>query len=296
MFERAIGIDPDFALAYAGLADAKALIADYAIERPEAVMPQAKTAALRALDIDPSLGEAHCSLAFISAMYEWKWAEAEERYRTALRLNPGYATAHHWLACDLLALLGRLDEALAEIDIAIELDPLSLILYEGRSYIFLLKRQFEMAEEQSRSIVDTHPSFYKTHASLGRALIQQARYDEGIAELELARRLAGDVPNILGAMGQAFALSGRADRARALLSELDGMSRRRFVPSTCFTLIHAGLGETERALEWLEHGVDRREMPVAALLVHPAYDSLRDHPRFTALLRRLGLAYGATTA
>lgn len=296
LFERAIAIDPDFALAYAGLADAKALLADYAIERPEAVMPQAKAAALRALEIDPSLGEAHCSLAFISAMYEWKWAEAEERYRTALRLNPGYATAHHWFACDLLALVGRLDEAMAEVDIAIELDPLSLILYEGRSYIFLLKRQFELAEQQSRSIVDTNPSFYKTHSSLGRALIQQARYDEGIAELELTRRLAGDVPNLLGAMGQAFALSGRAGRARALLAELDAMSRERFVPSTCFALIHAGLGEVDRALDWLEHGADRREMPVSALLVHPAYDTLRDHARFAALLRRLGLARGATTS
>jgi serine/threonine-protein kinase len=95
-------------------------------------------------------------------------------------------------------------------------------------------------------------------------------------------------------MGQAFALSGRPDRARALLAELDAMSRERFVPSTCFALIHGGLGEVDRALDWLEHGADRREMPVSALLVHPAYDTLRDHPRFAALLRRLGLAGAAT--
>jgi TolB-like protein len=139
LFEHAIAIDSSFAPGYAGLADAKALLADYGVERPEAVMPAAKAAALRALEIDPTLEEAYCSLAFIATMFEWNWVEAEASYRRALELNPGYATAHHWLGCDLLALLGRLDEAMDEIEIAVELDPLSLIILEGRAYVRMLK-------------------------------------------------------------------------------------------------------------------------------------------------------------
>jgi serine/threonine-protein kinase len=288
LFEHAIAIDSNFAPAYAGLADAKALLADYGVERPEAVMPAARSAALRALEIDPTLGEAYCSLAFIATMLEWKWAEAEAYYRRALQLNPGYATSHHWLGCDLLALLGRLDEAMDEVEIAVELDPLSLIILEGRAYIRLLKRQFEGAADQCHAIIKTDPSFYKGHASLGRALIQLGRYDEALAHLGIARRQAGDVPSILGATGQALALRGRRDEARRVLTDLEAMGRRRYVPSTCFALIHAGLGEQEIALDYLKRGVDQREMQVTALMVHPAYDALRTHPRFNALLQRLG--------
>jgi serine/threonine-protein kinase len=221
-------------------------------------------------------------------MLEWKWAEAEAYYRRALQLNPGYATSHHWLGCDLLALLGRLDEAMDEVEIAVELDPLSLIILEGRAYIRLLKRQFEGAADQCHAIIKTDPSFYKGHASLGRALIQLGRYDEALAHLGIARRQAGDVPSILGATGQALALRGRRDEARRVLTDLEAMGRRRYVPSTCFALIHAGLGEQEIALDYLKRGVDQREMQVTALMVHPAYDALRTHPRFNALLQRLG--------
>jgi TolB-like protein/Flp pilus assembly protein TadD len=288
LFERAAALDPEFALAYAGVADAHALLADYAQEPPGAAMPAAKTAALRALAIDPTLGEAHCSLAFISSHFERDWNTAEVHYRRALDLNPGYATTHHWFGVDYLAILGRFKEALAEIDIARQLDPLSQIICEGRGLVLMLEGRYDEAVEHYREMIRRDPSFYKAHTGLGRTLLQMGRYEEALENLERGRRIAGDIAYILGAMGQAYGLSGRTEQAREVLEKLSAMAQRRYVPSTCFALVHAGLGEKTAALGWLQRGVDSRELPVVALYTHPAYDSLRDEPVFEDLLRQLG--------
>lgn len=289
-FRRSTELDGNFALGYAGLADAYALLADYGLEPPSEGMPASKRAATRALEIDPSLGEAHCSLAFLSAMYEWKWAEAEEHFRHALALNPGYATAHHWLGTDLLANLGRFEEALDEIDIARQLDPLSPVIGESRGYTLMLARRWEEAAAHFREMAVSEPSFFKVHTTLGRTLMHMGRYDEAIASLNQGRQVVGwDVPTILGAMGQAYALKGERDEAVRLLNQLSGISRTAYVPSTSFALVHIGLGEKAKALEWLERGLENRELPMTALAVHPGYDPLRSEPAFQALLRRMGL-------
>jgi TolB-like protein/Tfp pilus assembly protein PilF len=145
-FEQAVALDPQFAAAHAGIADAYALLAEYGLQQPAEVLVQAKEAARRALDIDPSLGEAHCSLGLLLTLHEWKWTEAEAHFRRALDLNPGYATAHHWLACDFLPIFGRFEEAMREIKIAVALDPLSPIISEGQAFLLILQRRYEEAE------------------------------------------------------------------------------------------------------------------------------------------------------
>lgn len=289
-FQEAALIDPGFALAYAGLADAYALLADYGIERPSEVVPQAKAAALRALEIDNSLGEAYASLALMTGLCDWKWAEAEAYYRRALDVNPGYATTHHWLSTDHLCLLGRTDEALEEIAIARQLDPLSSIISEGFGYILMLAGRYDEASDHLQSIAAGDPKFYKSYTARGRVLIQLGRYGEALELLRRGEHLSGNVPTVLGAMGQAYALNGQKAEARKLLREIEAMSQERYVPSTCFTLIHLGLGEKARALDWLEKGAAQHELPLAALGVHPAYDDLRREPRFAVLLERVGLA------
>jgi len=289
-FENAVAADGNSALAHAGLADAYSLLVDYGLMHPAEGVPHAKEAAERAIALDPDLAEPHASLAFIRGLYEWEWEDAERLYKRAIALNPGYATAHHWLACDHYALLGRFDEAVAEIHIAIELDPLSSIILEGRAYILMLRGEYEAAIAGYQEIAAADPTFYKAYTSMGRAYVQMGRYREALAMLEKGRSLAGDVPSILGAMGQVCGLAGDGRRARELLAELERLSETRYVPSTCLAVVWLGMGDKTKALEWLEKGCGLRESPLTTLKVHPAYDPLRGEPRFDKLLRRLRLA------
>ncbi len=287
-FERAIAADPNSALAYAGLADAYTLLTDYGVIRPSQGVELAKSAAESAIALDPELGEPHASLALICGQNEWKWAEAEQLYRRAIELNPGYAPAHHWLAVDHLAMLGRFAEALEEVQIAVELDPLSNIILEGRSYIYVIMHRYEEGLAGYRELAAFDPSFYKVYTSMGRAYSLMGRYEEALAALEKGRLLAGEVPTILAALAQNYALTGNSGHARELIAELEELSTRRYVTSTCFAVAHLGLGETARALDWLEKGCDRRESALTALKVHPLYDPLRGEPRFQKLLERVG--------
>jgi serine/threonine-protein kinase len=288
--EQAIAVDPSFAPGYVGVADSLILLTEYGLMSPESSVPPARSAARRALEIDPGLAEAHASLALIRSIYDWDWVEAERHYRRAFDLNPGYATAHHWYSVDYLTLLGRFDEALEEIELAEQLDPLSPIIREGEGFIFMVSKRFEEALEEYRQILEFDPFFYKAYTSMGRAYTQMGRYDEAIGMLLKGKLLSGDVPNILGALGQTYALAGRRSEALRVLDELDRLSQSRYVPATSFAMIHVGLGEKERALEWLEAGLQRHETALSSLRVHPAYDPLRGEPRFKALLETLGLA------
>jgi TolB-like protein/tetratricopeptide (TPR) repeat protein len=289
-FENSIAADPQSALAQAGLADAYSLIADYGLAHPADVMPKAEAAAKRAIALDPELAEAYCSLAFIRGLYGWEWEESERLYLRAIQLNPGYATAHHWLGVDHYAILGRFDEAKAELEIAAELDPLSNIIQEGVAYLMALERRYAEAIEAYRRITRIDPTGYKPYTSMGRCLALAGQYPEALAMLQKGRGLIGDLPSLLAAMGQVYALSGDEARARGLLAELVELSKAKYVPSTCFAIVHMGLGEIDRALHCLEHGCMHRDLPLAALKTHPLYDPLRGEERFQALLRRMRLA------
>ena len=285
----AIALDHDFAMAYSGLADSYSLMADYGYLHPSEAMPKAKVAAEKALELDPMLGEAETSLGLIRGVYEWKWEEAESHYRRAIALNPGYATAHHWFAIDFLCLLGRFAAAHLEMEIACELDPLSPIIREGVGFLAMLDGQHDEAIRHYREVLELDPYFYKGFTSMGRAYIQKGMYDEAIVQLKKGRELAGEIPNILGALGQAYGLSGRVKEARQTLDELERLAKSRFVPCTSLALVRLGLGEKEQALEILEEGCRQRELVLQSLMVHPAYADLRGEPRFTAILRKIGL-------
>ena len=286
-FEAAVAVDPDSALAHAGLADAYVLLVDYGLLHPTKGVPKVRAAATRAIELDPTLADAYPSLAVIRAHWDREWQDAEDLYRKAIGLNPGCATAHHWLATDFLAVVGRLDEGELELEIALQLDPLSSIIHEGRASFSIWRRQYDEAVRRYCEIREFDPTFYKAYTGLGRVYALQGKYTDALAMLEKGRALAGDVPNILGAMGEIFALSGDTASARGILAELTARALDSYVPSTCFARVHSGLGEVERALDWLEKGCDQRELPMAMLKVHPVYDPLRDEPRFRAVVERM---------
>jgi serine/threonine-protein kinase len=288
-FEGAIAVDPSSALAHAGLADAYCLMVEYGQTSPVVGMPRAREAALRALAFDPRSAEAHASFGLIRALYDWEWLESEALFLRSLELNPGYVTAHHWLAVDILAALGRFDQAHEEIDIARRLDPLSLIVAEGHAYLYTLARRFDEAVAEFRGIMELDPLYYKAYTSLGRAYAQQGKYDEAAEMLEKGRGMAGDLPNILAALGQARGMGGQPEASRAILERMRELEREgAYVQATSYALVHAGLGEHDRALDCLEQAAERREGSVSLLKVHPAWDTLRAEPRFTAIVRRLG--------
>jgi serine/threonine-protein kinase len=289
-FERAIREDPTCALAFAGLADAYSLLCDFGFMSPVEAMPKAREAALKALDLDPSLAEAHTSLGFIRATYDWAWEDGARHYLRAIELNPGYATAHHWYGCDLLAPKGQFPAALAEIAIGRQLDPLDAILHESECYLYMTARRLEEAEHRYSRLIDEAPDLYKAYTGLGRTYAAQGKYGRAIELFEKGRSIVGDVPSLLSALGQVHAMSGNREQGVAFLARLRDLSSRTFVSSTCFALVHCGLGEYSDALDWLEYGCARRELPLMWMKVHPAYDCLRGEPRFQAILHRMGLA------
>jgi serine/threonine-protein kinase len=288
-FEAAIAADHNSAIAYTGLADAHTLLVEYGLASPSAGMPKAKAAAMRAIELDPSVGEAYASLALIRSLYDWEWQEARGLYQRAIELNPGYATAHHWLGVDWYALTGRFAEARAQLEVALQLDPLSSIIREGQNFVALLEGRYDDAVQGYHDLMADDPTFYKAYTSLGRVHVQQGRFEDAICMLEKGRSIAGDVPNILGALGQVYALSGHPERAREVLLQLEQKEQSSWVPSTVFAIVHIGLGEYDRALDWLERGCRQHELPMSALKVHPVYDPVRAAPRFQAVLRELGM-------
>ncbi len=288
-FEEAILADESCAEAYAGLADAYSLIANYGLMSPADAAPKARAAAERALELDPQSAEANVSLAFVRSCFEWRWEEAEVLYRAALAVNPGYSRAHHWYSVDYLGLLGRCQEALAEVRAAYDLDPLSMIIREGVGYMHMICRDYPRAVAVYREIADMDPDFYKAYSSLGRVLSLMGKHDLAVAALARARELGGEVPSILGALGEVLARAGRVEEARAVLHELTELSETRWVPASSFAVLHLGLGDYPTTLTFLETATDRREFSVTALKTHPLYDPLRSEPRFQRLLERIGL-------
>ena len=187
-------------------------------------------------------------------------------------------------------LAGRLDEALPELETALELDPLSAITHELHGLVYLFKRDYEEAIRRYREILEFDPSAYRAYSAMGRALSLQGKYVEALGMLEEARAREEGVPSILAAMGHVFGLSGDRASARGVLARLEARSRERHIPSTCFAIVHLGQGEKDRALDWLERGCEQHELSLASIGVHPVYDDLRGEPRFQALLKRLRLA------
>ncbi|HEX8843259.1 MAG TPA: protein kinase [Pyrinomonadaceae bacterium] len=286
-FQQAIDTDPDYALAYSGLADAYYALSSNHLP-PNEAMPRARGAAERALQIDDALAEAHASLAVVKAFYEWDWLGAETSYRRAIELNPGYASAHHWYGW-YLALMGRLNEAIAEIKCAFELDPLSLEINTDLGLSFLFARQYDRALEQFEKAVEMDPNFIWTHFFMGWAYEQKGDYQKAIEEFQKAARL-DDSPLILAALGHTYVLSDQRDEALKVLAEMRAQQERRHLSSYHFAIIHAALGDKDEALRFLEKSFEAREEALVWLKVDPRLDTLRLDPRFIALQGRVGLS------
>ena len=285
-FRKAIEKDPGFAPAYAGLADSYSFLrSTYAA--PKDVMPQAREAARRALELDDTLAEAHVSMGLTLFFYDFDWAGAEKELRRAIELNPNLADAHDAYAT-FLAGMNRSAEAVAEIERARRLDPLSLLILSDAAWVYYCMRQYDRAIEESRKAIELDPNFWPGHAFLGLAYEKTGRFAEAVEELEKARRL-DDSPTIYELLGGAYAAWGKKEEARKVLAELTERSSRRYVCPYEVATIFAGLGEKDAAFEWLDKAVDARADCIPWLKPDPKVDPLRSDPRYAALLRRIGL-------
>ena len=288
-FQQAIAKDPNYALAYDGLADCWVALGWYAYLSPAETFPHAKAAVNKALSLDDSLAEAHTSLAFVSLYYDRDWTQAEREFRRAIDLNPNYANGHHWYA-EFLSLVGRHEQAIAESERARELDPLSNIIntWVGSRYFFA--RKYDKAIEQYRNAVEMDPSFVPAHLVLGQAYEQKGMLQEAIAELERAVSLSGGSPVYLASLAHAYGLAGKRSQAVKLVHDLKAMAHHIFVSSYDLALAHLGMGEKAEALVLLGQAMDERSPRVAFLGVEPRLDSLRADARFTKLMIRAGLS------
>lgn len=287
-FDDALGRDPAFAQAYAGLADCYLLMPLYANLPSTEAFPRATTAALRALDLDPTLAEAHTSLAYVRFFYDRDWAAAEASFRRALALNPGYPTAHHWYAY-YLAAMGRHDEAVARARRALALDPLSLVINSDLGFVLYFARRFDEAVAQLAATLELDPGFAYARFALGHAYLQTGRAEEAVAELRQAVELSDGGTAMLAALGVAQAAAGRPDQARAVVAALEERAAERHVEAAHFAFLAAALGEPARAVELLGRACDERSRFVVFLDVWPIYDPLRGEPGWRELVRRVGL-------
>ncbi|MCH8912571.1 MAG: tetratricopeptide repeat protein, partial [Planctomycetes bacterium] len=286
-FQRAVEQDPGYALAYAGVADSYAVMASWNLLPPDEGYPKAKAAATKALEIDDTLAEAHALLAVVAKEYDWDFSRAERGFRKALQLNPGYATAHQWYA-EYLAAMGRHEEAIAEIERAEELDPLSLIINAIAGYVCYFASEYDQAIDHCQKALELDPNFATAHYFIGWVYERKGMYGEAIAELQKARTLSGNI-DFLAVLAHAYAVSGRTKQARKMLDEVKAFSERAYVSPYVLALIYMGLGEKDQAFAWLETAYAERAINLVVLKVDPRYDELRGDPRFDDLLRRIGL-------
>jgi tetratricopeptide (TPR) repeat protein len=278
LFQEAAEVDPEFAEAHAGIADASCLLALYGYQAPAAVMPQARESAMTALRLDPSLAKAHASLGLVRYLYEWSFAEAEASFRKAIALDPAYPSARHWFAMMLMA-TGRYDESLVAIEKAIALEPESALYDVKRGTILMASGKLDEAEAHLVSVLERRPEAPLARRELGL--------------LELARGRPEEASHYLDAAEPAYALVlgrlGRKSEARAMLDALRDVAASEYVSPVDFALVHLGLGETEAALDELERAFREKDASLVYLRSQPGLAPIRSEPRFQDLVKRIGL-------
>jgi TolB-like protein/Tfp pilus assembly protein PilF len=287
-FQQALEIDPDYAVAHTGVADCYTLMGHFGDLPPKVAFPKARAAALRALEIDDGLAEAHSTLGFVRCFFDWNPRNAEQDYRRAIEINPGYAPAHYFYAAALIA-LGRLEEAVTQAQLALEVDPLSVFVNAHLGWMLLGSRQFERARQQLTKALELEPSFALAHWLLGWAYTYESRFDESIPHFKKAVELSAETQWFLASLGWAYGASGRPEDARVVLSELRARQRKQYVRSFCFVLVHVGLGELDEALDRLERAYEERDTWMLMLKIDPVFDGLRSEPRFITLLEKVGV-------
>jgi TolB-like protein/DNA-binding winged helix-turn-helix (wHTH) protein/Tfp pilus assembly protein PilF len=287
-FNQAIEKGPNYAPAYAGLADAYALAGDwkYGVLVPREAYSKAKAAAAKAIELDGTLGEAHVSLAFCLDNFDWDWGAAGKEFARGIELSPGYATGHDWYGWHLAA-LGRNAEAVAEVEKAENLDPLSLIINADLAEELLVAHRYDEAIKQSRKTTYLDPFFAPAHFVLGQALTQKHNYNEGIGELQKAIELSPGSTAFAANLAYAYAVSGKRDKAVKILNDLKNRSPQSFSNAPEIAMVYVGLEQKDQAMEWLEKAYAERFSPW--VLMRPCFDPLRTDARFQNLLQRVGL-------
>jgi len=287
-FNEAIARDPRYAPAFSGLADTYALMGDweYGVLAPMEALPRAKAAATKALQLNDALAEAHTSLAFLLDAFDWNLPAADAEFRRAIDLGPGYATAHHWYAWHL-SLLGRSDQAIAEMKKAQSLDPLSLIINADFAELLLIAHDVDGSIQQSRRALDMDANFSLAHNQLGVAYLASHRTGEAIVELEHAVKLSGGSATCTANLARAFAESGNKSAAERLLADLKKRSQSGYSNASEIAVVYAALGETDEAMASLERAYGERFNP--SVLLRPGFDALRSDSRFQDLERRVGM-------
>jgi len=286
-FQQVIDMDSSYAPAYAGLADCYNMLVVYGVRQPKDGFPKAKDAAIKALEIDETLAEAHTSLAFIKFRWDWNRVESEQEFQQAIKLKPSYAPAHQWYSSYLVA-LERFDEAIAEAKRTQELEPLSFIASSHLGWILYLSGQNDRAIEQCTKILDLDPNSFPAMRYRGLAYEQKGMYAEAIADFQKGVKLSGS-PLMLALLGHAYAVSGKKTEAQQVLAELRELQGRRYVSPYTVAAIYAGLGDKDQAFKWLEKAYDERDIWLMNLKVDPVFNKLRSDRRFPDLLARTGL-------
>ena len=287
-FEQAIDHDPGYALAYSGLSDSYGLQVDYRGVPVTEGYELARRYALKALELDDTLPEAHTSLAWVQFAYDWDWAAAERSYRRALELNPAYATGHHWYSFVLLV-TGQVDQALVEAHTALELDPSSLSIRRGLGWLYYYTRRYEAAVYHLRRAIAMNPTSEDTYRILGLVLTQQGAYDEAERAFREAITLSPELSYATAGVAHVLALRGRRREAEALLAQLEARARDHYVSPVAFCIVHLGLRNTDQVFTWLERAYQDRRGWLTYLKVDPMLDVVKDDPRFAEFVKRMKL-------
>lgn len=285
-FNQAIDRDPGFALAYVGLAECYNGLVYGSYSAPRDVCPQAKAAALKALELQENLAEAYNSLAFVTEIYDWNWHEAEKGYKHAIKLKSNYPTAHLWYGIYLDS-MGRFEESVLEYKRALELDPLSLPINTQIGFHYYLARQYEPAAKQLIATLELNPSFAYAHAHLGSTYRLKPTLGDAVAEYQKAVSLEKDCPRYVAMLGSSYATAGKRSEALQILSDLQELSKRKYVDPVLRAFLLASMGRKEEAIAALEIGYEDHSYLMRWLKVQPNFDPLRSEPRFKDLLRRM---------
>lgn len=288
LFQQAIAIDPNYVKAYAGLADSYILLAAFGVKSPADTIPKARAAALLAIEIDERSAEAHASMGFILSRFDWNWRDAEREFNRSLDLDPNYTTAHHWYALHLIG-LGRSTEAIAEIRRAQQLDPASPLLATDAGLVLYSARQYGSAKKECEKALELDPTYGLAHRTLGLIDEEMGMHEKAIAEFHEALNLLGEDPWTLAQIGRSYARAGNQKQALQSMRELRQLSQRRYVSPLWLALLGVSLDpKSDEVFAWLEKAYESR-INLSALVVDPAFDGIRQDPRFHSLLKRAGL-------
>jgi tetratricopeptide (TPR) repeat protein len=290
--EKAVQLDPQFATAHARLALISTIYYMGGGLEPKQFYPKAKAAALRALDIDDTESEAYVALANEALFYEWNWPDAERQYKRAIELNPSSASAHERYAT-YLQTIGRFEDALAERNLTLSLDPRSPFRIANTGYPLYYAGRYDEAIRRFRQALEADSRFYWANLWIGQALVEQRRYPEAIAEIERAVTLSERNTRVIATLGNTYGLAGRRVEAQAILNELRTRSRQTYVSAFYLALVYAGLGMRDETMEHLERAVEERQPYLVGLNVEPPFLGLHDDPRFQAIVRRIGIPTAA---